>query len=103
MSDSVRPFVGTPEEAKSRTTLFGPIEADSELVAEAAALVVAARRASASYLQRRLRVGFGEAVELLDALREQGLVDGTLGDPNGRVVAQVRGAAPGEAEGEAAD
>ncbi|MHC4851251.1 MAG: DNA translocase FtsK, partial [Planctomycetota bacterium] len=79
--------------------LFGPVAADTDLVTRAQEAVVAARRASASLLQRRLRVSFGEAVELLDVLREQGWVDGEPGEATGQVL--HAGEATGEAAAEA--
>ena len=47
---------------------------DDELFDEAARLVVAERQASASYLQRRLRVGFSRAARLVDMLEADGLL-----------------------------
>jgi S-DNA-T family DNA segregation ATPase FtsK/SpoIIIE len=50
-------------------------EADGdELLGEAKAVVVRAGKASASLLQRRLRVGYARAARLLDLLEEQGVV-----------------------------
>jgi len=45
----------------------------------AARLVVAERQASASFLQRRLRVGFSRASRLIDLMEQ----DGLLGPPQG--------------------
>ena len=45
-----------------------------ELLAEAQALVVRSQKASASFLQRRLRVGYARAARLLDLLEERGVV-----------------------------
>jgi S-DNA-T family DNA segregation ATPase FtsK/SpoIIIE len=47
---------------------------DDELVSEAIELVTAAGKASASLLQRRLRVGYARAARLLDILEERGVV-----------------------------
>lgn len=50
-------------------------EEDSEpLYEDARAIVVEAGRASASYLQRRLRVGYARAARLLDLLEERGVI-----------------------------
>ena len=46
---------------------------------EAARLVIAERKASASFLQRRLRVGFSRAARLIDMMEQ----DGLLGPPQG--------------------
>jgi DNA segregation ATPase FtsK/SpoIIIE-like protein len=52
---------------------------DDELYDEAARLVVAERQASASFLQRRMRVGFSRAARLIDLMER----DGLLGPPQG--------------------
>jgi len=53
--------------------------ADDDLFEEAARLVVTERQASASFLQRRMRVGFSRAARLVDLLE----ADGLLGPPQG--------------------
>jgi len=45
-----------------------------ELLAEAQALVIRSQKASASFLQRRLRVGYARAARLLDLLEERGVI-----------------------------
>jgi S-DNA-T family DNA segregation ATPase FtsK/SpoIIIE len=50
-----------------------------ELFDEAARLVVAQRKASASFLQRRMRIGFSRAARLIDMMESEGL----LGPPQG--------------------
>jgi S-DNA-T family DNA segregation ATPase FtsK/SpoIIIE len=52
---------------------------DDDLYEEAARLVVAERQASASFLQRRMRVGFSRAARLIDMMER----DGLLGPPQG--------------------
>jgi len=47
---------------------------DDELYDEAARLVVAERQASASFLQRRMRVGFSRAARLIDMMERDGLL-----------------------------
>ena len=47
---------------------------DDALYEEARALIVAAGKASASYLQRRLRVGYARAARLLDLLEQRGII-----------------------------
>jgi DNA segregation ATPase FtsK/SpoIIIE, S-DNA-T family len=49
-------------------------ESDDELMNEAIEAVTAAGKASASLLQRRLRVGYARAARLLDMLEEKGIV-----------------------------
>ncbi len=65
---------------------------DDELLEEAKDVILRAQKASASLLQRRLRVGYARAARLLDLLEEQGVIgpgDGAKprevlvgGDPN---------------------
>jgi S-DNA-T family DNA segregation ATPase FtsK/SpoIIIE len=47
---------------------------DDPLYAEAVAIVREAKKASASFLQRRLRVGYARAARLLDLMEEQGII-----------------------------
>ncbi|MEM7051479.1 MAG: DNA translocase FtsK [Acidobacteriota bacterium] len=54
-------------------------DADDELYEEAARLVVAEGMGSASFLQRRMRVGFSRASRLIDMMER----DGILGPPQG--------------------
>jgi len=49
-------------------------ETDDELYLEAKEVVARAGKASASLLQRRLRVGYARAARLLDILEEKGIV-----------------------------
>ena len=49
-------------------------EDDDELLPEAKETVIKAGKASASYLQRRLRIGYARAARLLDLLEDQGIV-----------------------------
>ena len=65
-----------PEEDRSKGGGGG---GDDELFDEAARLVVAERQASASFLQRRLRIGFSRAARLIDIMEQEGL----LGPPQG--------------------
>jgi S-DNA-T family DNA segregation ATPase FtsK/SpoIIIE len=47
---------------------------DDELLEEAKVVIIRAQKASASLLQRRLRVGYARAARLLDLLEEQGVI-----------------------------
>jgi S-DNA-T family DNA segregation ATPase FtsK/SpoIIIE len=47
---------------------------DDDLYDEAARLVIAERQASASFLQRRMRVGFSRAARLIDMMERDGLL-----------------------------
>jgi len=50
------------------------LETDDELYQEAKKVIVKAGKASASLLQRRLRIGYARAARLLDLLEEKGVV-----------------------------
>ncbi len=49
-------------------------DADDELYEEAKAIVLKDKKASTSYLQRRLRIGYSRAARLIDILEERGVV-----------------------------
>lgn len=49
-------------------------EVDDELYNEARGLVIEAQKASASYLQRRLRIGYARAASILDMLEERNVI-----------------------------
>ncbi len=49
-------------------------EIDDELYEQARELIIQAQKASSSYLQRRLRIGYARAARLLDMLEERGVV-----------------------------
>ncbi|HYN20459.1 MAG TPA: DNA translocase FtsK [Thermoanaerobaculia bacterium] len=52
----------------------GDNDNDDELYDEASRLVIAERQASASFLQRRMRVGFSRAARLIDMMERDGLL-----------------------------
>jgi S-DNA-T family DNA segregation ATPase FtsK/SpoIIIE len=54
--------------------IFDDFGDNDELLPEAKSLVIKAGKASASYLQRRLRIGYARAARLLDLLEDQGVV-----------------------------
>ena len=47
---------------------------DDALFAEAVSVVIRDQRASTSYLQRRLKVGYNKAAGLIDRLEEEGVI-----------------------------
>jgi DNA segregation ATPase FtsK/SpoIIIE, S-DNA-T family len=66
---------GVTETAQKHGYDFGYSEDGSdELLDEAQATVVKAGKASASYLQRRLKIGYARAARLLDLLEERGII-----------------------------
>ncbi len=52
---------------------------DEGLIEQAVSIVRSSQRASASLLQRRLRIGYPRAARLLDQLEEMGVVGPSLG------------------------
>ena len=56
-----------------------------KLFETAVKLVIEARKASTSYLQRRLGIGYGRAAKLIDEMEDRGIV----GPPNGSKPRQV--------------
>ncbi len=54
--------------------LSGGLEDSDELLEEAKELIVNSGKASASYLQRRLSIGYARAARLLDLLEEAGII-----------------------------
>ncbi len=66
----------------------GASEADDPLLEEAKRVVVRERRASASLLQRRLRVGYARAARLLDMLEEKGIIGTAEGNKPRPILAE---------------
>jgi S-DNA-T family DNA segregation ATPase FtsK/SpoIIIE len=64
----------------------GEDEEQDELFAEAARVIAEHDRASASLLQRRLRIGYARAARLLDALEEAGIIGPADGSNARRVI-----------------
>lgn len=63
-----------PDEVVAATAMSGGDNEGDELFFEAKDVVVNAGKASASLLQRRLRVGYARAARLLDILEEKGVI-----------------------------
>jgi len=59
---------------KDAGNLVGGEEGEDELYNEAREIVIQAGKASASLLQRRLKVGYARAARLLDLLEEEGVI-----------------------------
>ncbi|MDP2676114.1 MAG: DNA translocase FtsK [bacterium] len=63
---------------KDKKTIFDGVsmndDEEDELYNEAKLIVLEAKKASASYLQRRLRIGYARAARLLDILEDRGVV-----------------------------
>ncbi|MEW6178607.1 MAG: DNA translocase FtsK [Chloroflexota bacterium] len=78
-----------PEQAEEKVPWEDLVHQDDEgddLIEKAIELVRRTQRASASLLQRRLRIGFPRAARLLDELEERGIVGPALGGGKDREV-----------------
>jgi S-DNA-T family DNA segregation ATPase FtsK/SpoIIIE len=75
-----------PEEAPWEEMMSVSEENSDELVEKAVALVKRTQRASASWLQRQLRIGYPRAARLLDQLEEMGVVGPSTGGGRDREV-----------------
>ena len=71
-------------------TIVGGGSYDDDLVLEAKEIVVKAGKASATLLQRRLRVGYARAARLLDMLEQQGVVGPDRGSKAREVLVDQR-------------
>lgn len=76
--------------AASMAMAGGDEEVDDALYEEARALVIEADKASASLLQRRLRVGYARAARLLDMMEERGIVGPADGAKPREILVQKR-------------
>jgi S-DNA-T family DNA segregation ATPase FtsK/SpoIIIE len=74
---------------------------DDELYEEARATVVGAGKASTSYLQRKLRIGYARAARLMDMLEERGVIsEGSGAKPRDVIGAEGTGTGLAEEESE---
>jgi S-DNA-T family DNA segregation ATPase FtsK/SpoIIIE len=77
--------LGTNDRGIRRTVVEDEIELGDPMYEHAARLVVKTRKASASYIQRRLHLGYTRSARLLDMMEREGLV-GPLAGSKGREV-----------------
>jgi DNA segregation ATPase FtsK/SpoIIIE, S-DNA-T family len=78
-------------------------EDDDELYEEARTIVLEAGKASTSYLQRKLRIGYARAARLIDLLEERGVIGPGSGAKAREVIgasAQAEGFGPTDSEDE---
>lgn len=61
-------------------------DVDDEYFDKAVTIVVSAKKASSSLLQRKLSIGFARAAKLIDMMEERGIVGGGMGGSRGREV-----------------
>lgn len=79
--DYVMDILESPDDGSSGSAVMDAIlgtggggDEDEDLFAQAAQIVVRDQRASTSYLQRRLKVGYNKAAGLIDRLEEEGVI-----------------------------
>ncbi|MDQ3244754.1 MAG: DNA translocase FtsK, partial [bacterium] len=63
---------------------------DDELYEEARACVIEAGKASTSYLQRKLKLGYGRAARLMDTLEARGVIGAANGSKPRDVIEQIQ-------------
>jgi len=75
--------LGPPDRGGKATSVEDIDDISDPMYDAAARLVVKTRKASASYIQRRLRLGYTRSARLLDMMEKEGLV-GPLAGSKGR-------------------
>ena len=68
-------------------------EADEALIREAIESIVRDRRASTSYIQRRLRIGYNRAATIMEILEERGIVGPQIGSSRREILIDANGGA----------
>ncbi|MFA6463594.1 MAG: DNA translocase FtsK 4TM domain-containing protein [Candidatus Paceibacterota bacterium] len=84
------------EETEGRNPIFdGSMSSDEDdLYEDARAIVIEAKKASTSYIQRKLRIGYSRAASLMDMLEERGVI----GPADGSRPREIIGVGPSEQE-----
>lgn len=73
-------FEHMPEtESKSTNPLENITERDEQLIAQAIEIIARDQRASTSYIQRSLRIGYNRAAFIMDVLEDRGIVGAQIG------------------------
>ncbi len=70
---------GVLAEPEPGAAMGGDAEWDDPMYEQAARLVVSSRKASASYIQRKLRLGYARSARLLDMMEQEGIVGPSQG------------------------
>ncbi len=87
-----------PEETDGRNPIFDSSTVsdvdEDDLYEDARAIVIEAKKASTSYIQRKLRIGYSRAASLMDMLEERGVI----GPADGSRPREIIGVGPSEPE-----
>jgi S-DNA-T family DNA segregation ATPase FtsK/SpoIIIE len=78
----------TSNDAVFSAMIGGGDDADDDLYADAKQAVIEANKASTSYIQRKLRVGYSRAARLMDLLEENGVIGPADGSKAREILAQ---------------
>lgn len=76
------------EEKASGTKTMFPADGDDPMYDEARKIVMDNRKCSASLLQRKMKIGFARAAQLVDKLEENGVVAGAEGAKDRKVLVE---------------
>lgn len=79
---------------------FGGADGQDELFEEAREIVIKSKKASTSYLQRRLKIGYSRAARLIDELEEAGVVGSANGSKPREILIDGGSALPDDFENE---
>lgn len=79
MDESIEDMLGGSKSQSSIDFNLDDAEDDDELYEDAREMVIKTGKASSSYLQRRLKIGYARAARLLDILEERGVVGPSQG------------------------
>lgn len=80
----------SPDKSIFESSLEDEEDIDDELYEEARACVVEAGKASTSYLQRKLKLGYGRAARLMDTLEARGVIGAANGSKPRDVLEQIQ-------------
>ena len=67
---------------------------DDELVQQAIAIIKESRRATTSFLQRRLRIGYTRAARIMEVLEQRGIVGPPSGSDPREILIDLDGEIP---------
>ena len=90
------PAVAAPADEEQRG------HSEEDLYDRAVAIVLRDRKASTSYLQRRLSIGYNRAADLIERMEAEGLISAANNVGKREILAQASGAGAGNAEADAA-